>query len=224
MRPQAPAPARRAPLQQVRAPRAPRGRGPGPRQRAPPGQAPGPVPQARPRGAAGPAGPRRGGGSPGTGPSAAAGSLERGRRSRSPACSRRGAGPVAARACRALAPGRPAPRRPQPGPRVRRRWPLAPDGRRPGRSWPCRRRRPSLHRRLRLRSTSRVRRRRPAPVLPRAPRAGRLAAGRRGPPCGAARSACASSIDDEWLLTPIPRSMQRSSASLFVSPSSRASS
>jgi len=39
-----------------------------------------------------------------------------------------------------------------------------------------------------------------------------------------ARSACASSIDDEWLLTPIPRSMQRSRASLLVSPSSRASS
>jgi len=39
-----------------------------------------------------------------------------------------------------------------------------------------------------------------------------------------ARSACASSIDDEWLLTPIPRSMQMSRASLLVSPSSRASS
>ncbi len=38
------------------------------------------------------------------------------------------------------------------------------------------------------------------------------------------RSACASSIEDEWLLTPIPRAMQRSNASLFVSPSSRASS
>ena len=39
-----------------------------------------------------------------------------------------------------------------------------------------------------------------------------------------ARSACASSIEDEWLLTPIPRSTQRSRASLLVSPSSRASS
>ena len=39
-----------------------------------------------------------------------------------------------------------------------------------------------------------------------------------------ARSACASSIDDEWLFTPIPRSTQRSRASLLVSPSSRASS
>jgi len=39
-----------------------------------------------------------------------------------------------------------------------------------------------------------------------------------------ARSACASSIDDEWLLTPMPRSMQMSRASLLVSPSSRASS
>ena len=38
------------------------------------------------------------------------------------------------------------------------------------------------------------------------------------------RSPCASSIDDEWLFTPIPRSMHRSSASLFVRPSSRASS
>jgi hypothetical protein len=38
------------------------------------------------------------------------------------------------------------------------------------------------------------------------------------------RSACASSIEDEWLFTPIPRAMQRSNASLFVSPSSLASS
>ena len=39
-----------------------------------------------------------------------------------------------------------------------------------------------------------------------------------------ARSACASSIEDEWLLTPIPKEIQRSSDSLFVRPSSRASS
>ncbi len=38
------------------------------------------------------------------------------------------------------------------------------------------------------------------------------------------RSACASSIDDEWLLTPIPRPTARSTVSLFVRPSSRASS
>jgi hypothetical protein len=38
------------------------------------------------------------------------------------------------------------------------------------------------------------------------------------------RSAWASSIDDEWLFTPMPREMARSSASLFVSPSSLASS
>ncbi len=38
------------------------------------------------------------------------------------------------------------------------------------------------------------------------------------------RSACASSMDDEWLLTPIPRDKQRSSASLLVRPSSWASS
>ncbi len=37
-------------------------------------------------------------------------------------------------------------------------------------------------------------------------------------------SACASSIDDEWLFTPIPRSMHMSRASLLVSPNSRASS
>ena len=35
------------------------------------------------------------------------------------------------------------------------------------------------------------------------------------------RSAWASSIEEEWLFTPIPRPMQRSKASLFVSPSSR---
>ncbi len=39
-----------------------------------------------------------------------------------------------------------------------------------------------------------------------------------------ARSACASSMDDEWLLTPIPRDRQRSRASLLVRPSSWASS
>jgi hypothetical protein len=39
-----------------------------------------------------------------------------------------------------------------------------------------------------------------------------------------ARSAWASSMLDEWLLTPMPRPMQRSSASLLVRPSSRASS
>jgi len=47
--------------------------------------------------------------------------------------------------------------------------------------------------------------------------------GRRSPSRSAlrrARSACASSMDDEWLLTPIPRDKQRSSASLLVSPSS----
>ena len=38
------------------------------------------------------------------------------------------------------------------------------------------------------------------------------------------RSAWASSIEDEWLLTPIPKETHRSSASLFVRPSSRASS
>lgn len=35
------------------------------------------------------------------------------------------------------------------------------------------------------------------------------------------RSACASSIEEEWLFTPMPRARQRSRASLFVSPSSR---
>jgi hypothetical protein len=53
------------------------------------------------------------------------------------------------------------------------------------------------------------------------------ATSRRSPSASAfrrTRSACASSIEDEWLLTPIPRAIQRSNASLFVSPSSRASS
>ena len=39
-----------------------------------------------------------------------------------------------------------------------------------------------------------------------------------------ARSACASSMEDEWLFTPIPRDRHRSSASLLVNPSSCASS
>ena len=39
-----------------------------------------------------------------------------------------------------------------------------------------------------------------------------------------ARSACASSILEEWLFTPMPSTEQRSSISLLVSPSSRASS
>jgi len=38
------------------------------------------------------------------------------------------------------------------------------------------------------------------------------------------RSAWASSIDEEWLLTPMPKDTARSSASLFVKPSSLASS
>jgi len=38
------------------------------------------------------------------------------------------------------------------------------------------------------------------------------------------RSACASSMLDEWLLTPMPSASDRSRASLFVRPSSRASS
>jgi hypothetical protein len=38
------------------------------------------------------------------------------------------------------------------------------------------------------------------------------------------RSAWASSIEDEWLFTPMPNATQRSRASLFVRPSSRASS
>jgi len=38
------------------------------------------------------------------------------------------------------------------------------------------------------------------------------------------RSAWASSIEEEWLFTPMPSDTQRSSASLFVRPSSRASS
>ncbi len=51
--------------------------------------------------------------------------------------------------------------------------------------------------------------------------------GRRSPSRSAlrrARSACASSMDDEWLFTPIPRDRHSSSASLFVRPSSWASS
>ena len=52
--------------------------------------------------------------------------------------------------------------------------------------------------------------------------------GRRSPSASAlrrTRSAWASSIDDEWLFTPMPSEMERSSASLFVRPScSRASS
>ncbi len=51
--------------------------------------------------------------------------------------------------------------------------------------------------------------------------------GRRRPSRSAfrrARSAWASSMDDEWLLTPMPRDRQRSSASLLVIPSSCASS
>jgi hypothetical protein len=47
--------------------------------------------------------------------------------------------------------------------------------------------------------------------------------GRRRPSRSAflrARSAWASSMDDEWLFTPIPRDRQRSSASLLVRPSS----
>jgi hypothetical protein len=38
------------------------------------------------------------------------------------------------------------------------------------------------------------------------------------------RSAWASTMLDEWLFTPMPSAMQRSSASLFSKPSSRASS
>ncbi len=38
------------------------------------------------------------------------------------------------------------------------------------------------------------------------------------------RSACASSMDDEWLFTPMPSASARSSASLLLRPSSRASS
>lgn len=38
------------------------------------------------------------------------------------------------------------------------------------------------------------------------------------------RSACASSIDEEWLFTPIPNAIERSSVSLLVIPSSFASS
>jgi hypothetical protein len=51
--------------------------------------------------------------------------------------------------------------------------------------------------------------------------------GRRRPSASAlrrTRSACASSIEDEWLLTPIPRDRASSSPSLLVRPSSLASS
>ena len=51
--------------------------------------------------------------------------------------------------------------------------------------------------------------------------------GRRNPSASAfrrTRSAWASSIEDEWLLTPMPSARHRSSASLLVSPSSRPSS
>jgi hypothetical protein len=51
--------------------------------------------------------------------------------------------------------------------------------------------------------------------------------GRRRPSASAfrrTRSACASSMEDEWLLTPIPRERARSSPSLLVRPSSLASS
>ncbi len=51
--------------------------------------------------------------------------------------------------------------------------------------------------------------------------------GRRNPSASAfrrTRSACASSMEDEWLLTPIPRERASSSPSLLVRPSSLASS
>ncbi len=51
--------------------------------------------------------------------------------------------------------------------------------------------------------------------------------GRRRPSASAlrrTRSACASSMEDEWLLTPIPRERASSSPSLLVRPSSLASS
>jgi len=51
--------------------------------------------------------------------------------------------------------------------------------------------------------------------------------GRRSPSASAlrrTRSAWASSIDEEWLFTPMPSEMERSRASLFVRPSSLASS
>ena len=51
--------------------------------------------------------------------------------------------------------------------------------------------------------------------------------GRRNPSASAlrrTRSACASSMEDEWLLTPIPRERARSSPSLLLRPSSLASS
>jgi hypothetical protein len=63
---------------------------------------------------------------------------------------------------------------------------------------------------------------------PSPPAAGSAGAGGRRRPSRSAlrrtRSACASSMDDEWLFTPIPRDRQSSRASLFVRPSSRASS
>jgi hypothetical protein len=51
--------------------------------------------------------------------------------------------------------------------------------------------------------------------------------GRRNPSASAlrrTRSACASSMEDEWLLTPIPRDKASSKPSLLVRPSSLASS
>ncbi len=51
--------------------------------------------------------------------------------------------------------------------------------------------------------------------------------GRRNPSASAlrrTRSACASSMEDEWLLTPIPRDRASSRPSLLVRPSSLASS
>jgi hypothetical protein len=51
--------------------------------------------------------------------------------------------------------------------------------------------------------------------------------GRRSPSASAfrrTRSACASSMEDEWLLTPIPRDKASSRPSLLVRPSSLASS
>jgi len=53
------------------------------------------------------------------------------------------------------------------------------------------------------------------------------ATGRRRPSASAlrrTRSACASSMLEEWLLTPMPSDNASSRASLFSSPSSRASS
>ena len=56
----------------------------------------------------------------------------------------------------------------------------------------------------------------------RAPRAGPGGATPPRRPCGGPRSACASSMEDEWLLTPIPRERASSSPSLLVRPSSLA--